>query len=148
MFIPPPLIYVVVFLASLLIQNLLPLDRTFFYSPIAANLGIVFIICAIVFMITSLIQFIQSKNSIIPNRSANSLQTKGIFSISRNPMYLGLMLLYLGIAIVKGNWWTIILIPVLVFIIQDFIIKKEEAYLRRAFGQDYDEYKKRVRRWI
>ena len=63
-------------------------------------------------------------------------------------MYLGLLLLYCGIAILKGNWWTLVLIPLLVMLIQIYIIKKEENYLQNAFGDEYDTYKKKVRRWM
>lgn len=147
-YIPPPLVYVVIFLVSLLIQKLLPLDRTFFYSTIAANVGIVLLICAAVFAVPAVVQFIRSKNNIVPIRPANSLQTTGIYSITRNPMYMSLLLFYAGLAITKGNWWTMILIPALILIVQGYIIRKEEAYLERKFGEDYAAYKKRVRRWI
>jgi len=147
-FVPPPLVYVVVFLLSVLIQNMVPLDRSFFYSTIAANLGIVLILVSVVFCITAFIQFLRSKNSIVPIRAASSLQTHGIYSLTRNPMYFGLLMLYLGIAVTKGNWWTLMLTPLLILIMQVFIIRREEAYLERAFGQEYNDYKKRVRRWI
>ncbi|PWT70518.1 MAG: isoprenylcysteine carboxylmethyltransferase family protein [Bacteroidetes bacterium] len=147
-YLPPPLIYVAIFLISLFIQKLFPLDRSFFFSDIAANLGMVFIICSVAFAIPALIQFVRTKNAFIPIKPASSLQTKGIYSITRNPMYMGLLLLYCGIAITKGNWWSLILIPLLIVIVQYFIIKREEAYLEREFGDDYSDYKKRVRRWI
>ncbi|HEX4852058.1 MAG TPA: isoprenylcysteine carboxylmethyltransferase family protein [Puia sp.] len=147
-YIPPPLVYVAIFIVSLLIQKIFPLDRSFFYSTIAANLGIVFIICSIAFGIPAFIQFVRTKNSVIPIRPASSLQTKGIYSITRNPMYMGLLLLYSGVAITKGNWWSLMLIPLLIVIVQFLIIKREEAYLEREFGDDYSDYKKRVRRWI
>jgi|SRR5882672_9393598 len=147
-FIPPPVIYVVIFLVSMLIQELVPLDRSFFYSAIAANLSIVFILCALIFGVSAFIQFIRSKNTIVPIKSASSLETRGIYSVSRNPMYVSLFLLYAGIGIVKGNWWTLMLIPVLFIVVYVYIIKREESYLERAFGQDYIDYRKRVRRWI
>ncbi len=53
-----------------------------------------------------------------------------------------------GVALIIGNWWTIILIPVLISIVAYFIIKPEERYLERAFGKDYLNYKQEVRRWI
>jgi protein-S-isoprenylcysteine O-methyltransferase Ste14 len=147
-FIPPPLIYVAVFLISMVIQQIVPLDRSFFYSAIAANLGIVFILCALIFGVSAFIQFMRSKNTIVPIKSASSLETRGIYSVSRNPMYVSLFLLYAGIGIVKGNWWTLMLFPVLYIIVYVYIIKREESYLERAFGQDYVDYRKRVRRWI
>jgi protein-S-isoprenylcysteine O-methyltransferase Ste14 len=147
-YIPPPLIYVAVFLVSFLIQQMIPLDRNFFYSAIAANISIVLILCSLIFSIPAVIQFVRSKNSIVPLKPASSLQFRGIYALSRNPMYFGLLLLYTGIGIVKGNWWTIILIPIVIILVHLLVIKKEEAYLKRAFGEDYLNYKRQVRRWI
>ncbi len=147
-FIPPPFIYVAVYFVAVFMQQIVPLDRTFFYSPIAANLAIVFILCSVGFFLPAFIQFVRSKNSLVPIKPTRSLETRGIYSISRNPMYMGLLLLYVGIAIVKGSWWSFILMPLLILIVQAFIIKKEEAYLERAFGEEYNNYRKRVRRWI
>jgi len=93
-------------------------------------------------------KFIRSKNTLVTVKPANSLQTKGIYAATRNPMYLGLLFLYSGIAVFKGNWWTFILIPFLVFAIRFFVIRKEEDYLDRAFGSEYGLYKQKVRRWI
>ncbi|MEJ7683307.1 MAG: isoprenylcysteine carboxylmethyltransferase family protein [Segetibacter sp.] len=93
-------------------------------------------------------RFVNTKNTLVTIKPATSLVTSGIYSRSRNPTYLSLLLLYTGIALLFGNWWTIILVPVLAAIITLFIIKPEERYLERAFGKDYLEYKAKVRRWI
>lgn len=63
-------------------------------------------------------------------------------------MYLGLALVYLGIAFLEGNWWNIIFIPILLIIVQEYIIKREEKYLEAEFGQDYEAHKAKVRRWL
>jgi protein-S-isoprenylcysteine O-methyltransferase Ste14 len=93
-------------------------------------------------------QFIRTKNTIVPNKPASSLQTTGVYHSTRNPMYLALMLVYLGLSCLIGNWWNIILLPLLFMIIQEYIIKKEEQYLVRTFGQEYIDYRHRVRRWL
>lgn len=96
----------------------------------------------------ALIKFFQTKNTLITIKPARSLQTAGIYSISRNPMYLSLLVLYMGIGCFKGNLWSFILIPLLVVIVTHFVIRNEEAYLARTFGSDYTEYQKKVKRWI
>ena len=111
-------------------------------------IGILFFLVAAYFSVRSMKQFIQTKNTIIPNKPAASLQTTGIYHSTRNPMYFGLMMVYLGLSCLIGNWWNIILLPLLLFIIQEFIIKKEEKYLLRKFGQEYTDYCHQVRRWI
>jgi protein-S-isoprenylcysteine O-methyltransferase Ste14 len=63
-------------------------------------------------------------------------------------MYVGLAIVYLGVTCLIGNWWNIILFPLLLLVIQEYIIKREEKYLERAFGEKYLDYKSRARRWL
>ena len=79
---------------------------------------------------------------------ASSLQTNGIYHITRNPMYLGLAIVYLGLSCLIGNWWNIILLPFLLLLVQQYIIKNEEKYLERRFGKEYAECRHKVRRWL
>lgn len=147
-YIPPPLVYVGMFLLSLLIQRLLPLDTSFFHTRIAYILGAILIVIGLFFNIPALRQFVKTKNTFVTIKPATSLQTSSIYARSRNPMYVSLLLFYTGIAFFVGNWWTILLLPVLVIIVTMFIIQPEERYLERAFGQTYLNYKEKVRRWI
>lgn len=147
-YIPPPVIYALIFLLSLLLQKLIPISALFFKSQIAAVLGYLFVALGIIFSLPAIVKFIRSKNTLITIKSANSLQTDGVYAITRNPMYLGLLFLYTGIAVFAGNWWTFILIPLVVMIITTYVIGREEKYLLDAFGQDYTSYKIKVRRWI
>jgi protein-S-isoprenylcysteine O-methyltransferase Ste14 len=147
-YIPPPLFYVLIFIAAVLIQKQIPIADALFQTWTLKVVGIFFIIISIFFLARSLRQFIQSKNTVILIKPASSLQNTGIYRISRNPMYLGLAIVYLGITCILGNWWNIILFPLLFLIVQEYIIKQEEKYLELEFGQQYIEYKRTVRRWL
>ncbi len=63
-------------------------------------------------------------------------------------MYVGLVLVYLGLTCLIGNWWNIILLHLLFLIIQLYVIGREEKYLARKFGNEYMDYRQRVRRWL
>lgn len=147
-YIPPPLIYAAFFLLSFLIQKIIPLDTAALHQTIAKAIAAILIVMYLLFFISALRRFIVSKNTLVTIRPASSLETSGIYAFTRNPMYISLVCLYTGLAIFFGNWWTLILIPVLVAAVQLYVIKKEEQYLQQAFGSNYDEYKNRVRRWI
>lgn len=147
-YVPPPIIYAVIFLAGILLQKNYPLSLSFFKSDLATISGIVFIAVTFLIVFVSIRQFVISRNTIITVKPATSLQTTGIYAISRNPMYIGLLMLYLALSFLVGNWWNFILLPLLVLIIQFMVIKKEERYLEREFGATYVEYKRKVRRWI
>jgi protein-S-isoprenylcysteine O-methyltransferase Ste14 len=147
-YIPPPLFYVVIFLAAELLQRLVPLNKIVFQGSAIKYAGIFLFIIAFIFMFSSLRKFFLSRNTVILIKPASSLQTTGIYGITRNPMYIGLTCLYLCITCFRGSWWNIILFPALIIIIQEYVIKSEERYLVLEFGQQYEDYRRKVRRWI
>jgi protein-S-isoprenylcysteine O-methyltransferase Ste14 len=147
-YIPPPLLYAFIFLAAVFIQKKIPITDLVFHSQPIKITGIVLLVIALFFSARSLGQFFRTKNTLILIKRASSLQTTGIYRVSRNPMYVGLALIYLGLSCLIGNWWNIILFPLLFLIIQEYIIRREEKYLELEFGQQYAEYRKTVRRWL
>lgn len=147
-YIPPPLIYVLVFLGAIFIQKRISIDNSIFHLQITKIAGVLFLVISLLFLITSLRQFYISKNTLVLIKPASSLQFNGIYSITRNPMYVGLALVYLGTSCFVGNWWNIILFPFLLLIVQAYIIKSEGKYLLRKFGKEYVVYKTKVRRWL
>lgn len=147
-YIPPPLFYVLTFIAAVFVQEKMPIPITLFRMVVTKIIGVVLIIVALVFLVKSLRQFFLTKNTVILIKPASSLQVTGIYAITRNPMYVGLAILYLAITCFIGNWWNIILFPLLLLIVQEYIIRREENYLKHEFGQEYESYKKRVRRWL
>lgn len=146
--IPPPLIYLITFLFSILIDAFFPINHSIFNSLPFEIIAISLILISLTLSLPALLQFNQTQNTIITVRPANSLQTSGIYSFIRNPMYLSLLLLYSGLALMNGNWWTIIFIPVLIIVVTRVIIIPEENYLQREFGETYSLYKVKVRRWL
>ena len=82
------------------------------------------------------------------NKPVSSVVQDGPFRFSRNPGYLSLTMLYAGIAILRNALWAIVLLPLVVYVIQREVIEREERYLERTFGEEYLNYKARVRRWV
>ncbi len=80
--------------------------------------------------------------------SATSLVNTGIFSMSRNPMYVGLLLMSTGWAVWLGSLTNIAVMVLFIFAITNLQIKPEESALRKLFGDEYEEYCRKVRRWI
>ena len=147
-YVPPPIVYVLTFLAAEFIQKKAPINDSLFHQLLTKIVGAGFLVIALFFLLRSLRQFFLSKNTLVTIMPTNSLQTNGIYNITRNPMYIGLAILYLGISCLIGNWWNILLFPLLLLLIQEYMIKREEKYLERRFGQVYLDYRSRVRRWL
>jgi protein-S-isoprenylcysteine O-methyltransferase Ste14 len=76
------------------------------------------------------------------------LATDGPFRYTRNPSYLALAVIYAGIAVLRNSLWAMLLLPLVVIVIQREVIGREERYLERAFGEEYLDYKGKVRRWV
>ncbi|HEY6955601.1 MAG TPA: isoprenylcysteine carboxylmethyltransferase family protein [Flavisolibacter sp.] len=147
-YVPPPLIYLAFFVLSFLSQRLYPLDDRALHESIAKAFGSLLLLIYLLLFISALRRFLLTKNTLVTIRPAHSLETSGIYSFTRNPMYLSLVFLYSGLGILIGNWWTLILLPVLIGVVQLYVINKEEQYLQDAFGMEYQSYKNAVRRWL
>ena len=83
-----------------------------------------------------------------PRKPVSKLTTEGPFRYTRNPAYLSLTMVYVGIALLRNALWAILLLPLVLFAIQRDQIEREERYLERTFGEEYLAYKERVRRWV
>ena len=90
----------------------------------------------------------RAKTGVNPNRPTTVLLTGGPFRLSRNPMYLGMVVQYVGLALLFNSLWAIVLLPLALVVVNLTVIKREEWCLEQKFGQEYQAYKARVRRWI
>src|ERR1700712_2726161 len=104
-YVPPPLIYVAVFMLATFLQKTTGINNLLFKSSFILITGILFFAAAIFFIARSLYQFIRTKNTVMTIKGAASLQITGIYRATRNPMYVGLLFLYLGLTCLIGNWW-------------------------------------------
>ncbi|MEB2345394.1 MAG: isoprenylcysteine carboxylmethyltransferase family protein [Deltaproteobacteria bacterium] len=87
----------------------------------------------------------QSEN---PWRPTTEIVERGPFRLTRNPMYLQMVLVCAGFAILLANGWILLLVPLVAWLLQRLAILPEEAYLEAKFGEAYLGYKRRVRRWL
>lgn len=141
-FLPPPLIF-----GGLLALGLLLDSDPFRFGPVSIG-GLVLAASGVLLIATSLGLFRSSKTRPEPWQPARSLINRGLYRFTRNPMYLGMALLSLGIAMAFASLPGVLLALAAVVVIDRFVVLREEAYLTRRFGQDYAAYKASVRRWL
>jgi protein-S-isoprenylcysteine O-methyltransferase Ste14 len=92
--------------------------------------------------------FIARKTTLMPTKSPNKLVTEGIYRVTRNPMYLGMLMILSGFPLIIGTIIGLIC-PLIFFLLMDrIIIPREEKVVEGVIGEDYLEYKSRTRRWI
>lgn len=96
----------------------------------------------------SLYFFIKTKQNPEPHTPTNALYTGGIFRITRNPIYLGFLIAQIVVAIKLNNLYVVFSLPFVWWLLTKWVIEPEETYLEQLFGQEYLDYKKKVRRWL
>jgi protein-S-isoprenylcysteine O-methyltransferase Ste14 len=148
--IPPPLLFALPLLTGFIVQRFVPTPIVNGAEPtrILRLVGIAEIAIALGLFAWAVSTFVRLKTPVIPMRRARALVDEGPFKLTRNPMYLGFTVLYLGIAFVANAFWPLVFLPEAIALTYLFAIRLEEAYLTREFGDAYREYCARVRRWI
>jgi protein-S-isoprenylcysteine O-methyltransferase Ste14 len=145
----PPLLFAAALLFGLASDRLLP-------RPFAVpGTGLVhcmtagsMILVGLALAATGIRNFSRAATPVPTNQTTRVLVTTGIHGWTRNPIYLGLFLVYGGIGVASRSPWTLILTLPLAITIRYGVVGREEAYLERRFGDAYREYKARVRRWL
>ena len=112
--------------------------------------AILITIAGVALVVTSILEFRRASTTIDPfnPEEASSLVASGVFRFSRNPMYLSLLLVLIGWFIWLGSFYNLAVLALFVSYITAFQIKPEEAVMKSLFGEKYDQYRSRVRRWI
>jgi protein-S-isoprenylcysteine O-methyltransferase Ste14 len=113
----------------------------------AAGIGAALVALGIALMLAAVAQMAVAKTTVIPHRKPDAMVTGGVFRLTRNPIYLGDMLVLAGLAL-RWQVVALILVPVFMAVIERRFISGEEARLRAAFGAKFDAYAKRTRRWF
>jgi protein-S-isoprenylcysteine O-methyltransferase Ste14 len=144
--VPPPLIYFAFFLFAVALHRLLPLPRL--AGPAFRLTAALLALAWLLLTIPSIQRFHAAGTHVLPTRPATALVTTGPYRYTRNPLYLGMLFLYVAAACWSGLLWPLLLLPVLVWTMTVAVIHREERYLSRTFGAAYRNYQSRVRRWL
>jgi protein-S-isoprenylcysteine O-methyltransferase Ste14 len=96
----------------------------------------------------SLWLFARHETGLLPGQPTHAMIEEGPYRISRNPLYVGLLALYLGLALLIPTLWGLVLFPAAVLLVYWGAIRPEEQFLQQRFGASYAGYTQRVRRWL
>lgn len=138
---PPPLIFAVAFAIGYVLRNLLPHAG----SSIG---GIAFAVAGLLIGGFAFAAMLRARTHIDPYKPATALVTTGPFRFSRNPLYLSVTLLYIGAALSFRILPALLLLPIALMVMHFGVIRREERYLERKFGDEYRAFRARVRRWV
>jgi protein-S-isoprenylcysteine O-methyltransferase Ste14 len=145
----PPLIYLAFLLLGLASDRVLPLPLALPGTALMQWMaGGGHILVGVAIMAAGARNFSRAATPVPSNQPVRVLVTAGIHGWSRNPIYIGMFLVYAGISIAAHSQWILILALPLAIALRYGVVAREEAYLERRFGDAYRDYKARVRRWL
>jgi protein-S-isoprenylcysteine O-methyltransferase Ste14 len=98
--------------------------------------------------IGAFIEFRKARTTLDPHNSVKQVVTSGVYRFTRNPIYLGFLLMVIGLPLNSGLYWGIVIAPFFATTLNRLVIEREEAYLEKKFKEAYTDYKSRVRRWL
>ena len=143
---PPPLIYVGGFVIGYLLDRAVPLTLTSW--PLGEPLGWALVAVGVALMGSAVMTFRRAGTSLNPAKPTTRVVVHGPYRFTRNPMYVGWVIVYLGCVLLPNTVWPLVSLPVVLVLISRAVIAKEERYLEAKFGDAYRAYKARVRRWL
>ncbi len=111
-------------------------------------LGLIVIFAAVNIKLFAVREMVRVKTNLDIRKPATDIATSGLYSVSRNPLYIGMILLNTGIGCIVNSLWIFLLSAGLAVTLQKGVIEPEETYLEQKFGEKYLRYKAKVRRWI
>ena len=144
--IPPPLLVLILVVSNYFSSKKIDL----ILIPNQNIISFIIFLIGLIILINPIVRFIKSKTTIDPIKfkKVNKLITSGIYKFSRNPMYLGLLMIVISTSIFYLNIFSVATPILFYFWINRFQIKREEIFLTEKFGKEYLLYKTKTRKWI
>ena len=142
----PTTYFLVLMTLSVLAHFIIPIHKLF-YPPVTYT-GFILLILGIILNIWTDRLFKVNNTTVKPHLDPNTLITSGPFKVSRHPMYLGMTLTLLGVAVIQGTVISFIFPVIFVVLMEILFIPLEESKLKSSFGQNYLDYLKKVRKWV
>ena len=143
----PPLAWGLAVIAGLALNWLVPLP----FLPVdlpAGWLGAMVFVLAVALFAWAIVTMTRVGSNVPTNRPTTTIVEAGPYRFTRNPIYLGVFLGLIGLAIAFDNLWLLLMLVPFALVVRYGVVAREEAYLERKFGDVYRGYRSRVRRWL
>jgi len=143
----PPLAWGLAVIAGLAFNWLVPLP--FLPADLPAGwLGTIVFVLALAVVAWAIVTITRAGSNVPTNLPTTTIVDSGPYRFTRNPIYLGMFLGLIGLAIAFDNLWLLMMLMPFALVIRYGVVAREEAYLERKFGEVYRGYRSRVRRWL
>jgi protein-S-isoprenylcysteine O-methyltransferase Ste14 len=144
--VPPPLIYLTSVLVGVFLDYIWPLQMPL--ASIATWVGMTLMLASGLLSIAAHREFRRAGTPVNPNEPTSAIVRTGPYRVSRNPLYVALSLLQVGVGLWLENVWIVAMLPPALVVMWWGVVAREERYLVQKFGQEYLDYKSSVHRWL
>ena len=146
---PPPLIFLVPFVIGTWLEWRAAWPLVAAGGRARAVAGVLAIAAGVALGFSAVTEFQRRGTTILPaRRPTRAIVAAGPYRFTRNPMYLGMTIAYVGASLLINSMWPLLMLPVVLLAVDRYVIAREERYLRAKFGDEYVAYTRRVRRWL
>ncbi len=142
----PPLVALFYIVLAYIAQRFIPIPLA--VPVILRTIGFVLTFIGFLFGVGAFIEFRKASTTLDPHGSVKNLVMNGVYRFTRNPIYLGFLLMVIGLPLNSGIYWGILIAPFYAGTMNRLVIEREEAYLEKKFKEQYTDYRSRVRRWL
>ncbi|MCH7631250.1 MAG: isoprenylcysteine carboxylmethyltransferase family protein [Proteobacteria bacterium] len=146
----PPLVYAGFFLLGWGMEQVAPAveDMGSYWPQVKDRIGYLLMALSAILVIPSMLAFRRVDTPFDVRKAASSLVTSGPYRVTRNPGYMALTALHMGLAIKFSLNWPLAMVVLAILVMDRYVIPREEAHLEEIFGDEYRAYKAKVRRWF
>lgn len=142
----PPVVALTFIVIAYFLTRFIPMP---FVAPmLLQNIGLAMTFVGFLLGVGALLEFRKARTTLDPHGSVNHLVASGIYRFTRNPIYLGFLLMVIGLPLNSGSYWGIVMAPFYIMAMTRLVIQHEEKYLEKKFKNQYTDYRSRVRRWL
>lgn len=145
---PPPLLTVVCIAAGWIAGHFRPFPFVPGPERLRDVLCVAFLLLAAGFLVAGVGQLMKHKEDPSPYKPTKAIVGSGVYRFTRNPIYIGFLTVVLAVSVCADNAWLLLSFVALFVLLHFGVVKREERYLSAKFGEGYDEYRRRVRRWL
>jgi protein-S-isoprenylcysteine O-methyltransferase Ste14 len=143
---PPPVIYLAGLALAFVLDWFWPI--ALLPDAVQVAIGIPLIVLGLSVVLLAFMRFRRAGTHIEPYKPTTAIVTDGLYGVSRNPIYVAMVAIVVGIGIAADNIWVLPMLVPTLMVMRTGVIAREEKYLEGKFGEDYRRYKGSVRRWI
>jgi len=142
----PPILTLIFIAIAYVAKWVIPIP--FAVPDVLRLIGFALVVIGFLCGVAAFLAFRKARTTLDPHGKVSAIVTSGIYRFTRNPIYLGFLLMLIGLPLNSGSYWGVLLAPIFLLSMNSLVIEKEEAYLEKKFKDVYTSYKSRVRRWL